>query len=130
MNALSNRLLLVITLVSYLFSFFSSDKWDLPMFLALPVSFLGVYDFYTLLVPVTGFSGIGVLMYLAFRNKLRKTHHNGLLLSGLLLLLGPFLAIHNKESILLEWEHGAYLFIPELLFFGCFILFLKRILVK
>jgi len=49
MNIKSNRLLLFITLFSYLLSYFSTEKWDVPMLLALPMSCLGIYDFYSFL---------------------------------------------------------------------------------
>lgn len=130
MHVKSNRLLLLITLFSYLLSILSAEKWDLPMFMALPVSCLGVYDVYTFLVPACGFSGIIILIYLLIRKKAEIIYHNGLLLAGLLLLWAPFIAFQNKESLRMEWQHGFYLFIPEVIFCCCFVLLVKRILAK
>lgn len=130
MNENSNRLLLIITLISYLFSFLSAEKWDVPMIMALPISSIGIYDFYTFLWPATGFSGILILIYKLIRNKTGIIYHNGLLLLGLLLLWGPFIGFQNKESLHLEWQHGFYLFIPELIFGCCFVLLIKQILFK
>lgn len=130
MHVKSNRLLLIVTLFSYLFSILSAEKWDLPMFMALPVSCLGIYDVYTFFVPASGFSGIIILIYLLVREKGEIIYRNGLLLSGLILLWTPFIAFQNKESLQIEWQHGFYLFIPELIFGCCFVLLAKRILAK
>jgi hypothetical protein len=100
------------------------------MIMALPVSCIGIYDFYTFLVPATGFSGVLILIYILIRNKTEILYHNGLLLLGLLLLCGPFIGFQNKESLHLELEHGLYLFIPELIFGCCFVFFVKQILLK
>lgn len=126
MNNKSNRFLLFITLFSYLLSFFSTEKWDVPMILALPMSCLGIYDFYSFLGPASGFIGIIILIYLLVKKKYENIYHNGLILSGLLLLWGPFIAFQNKESLQFEWQHGVYLFIPQLLFSCCFVLLVKH----
>lgn len=130
MHVKSNRLLLLVTLFSYFFSILSAEKWDLPMMMALPVSCLGIYDVYTFLVPASGFSGVLIMLYLLVRKTSGTIYHNGLLLSGLLLLWVPFIAFQDKESLHIEWQHGFYLFIPELIFGCCFILLVKRILFK
>lgn len=130
MKVKSNRLLLIITLFSYLFSFLSAEKWDLPMIMALPISCIGVYDFYTFLWPAAGFSGIVILIYILVKNKTGILYHKGLLLFGLLLLLGPFIAFQTKESLQLEWQHGFFLFVPQVIFGCCFVLLVKQILLK
>lgn len=130
MQVKSNRLLLFITLFSYLLSYFSTEKWDVPMILALPMSCLGIYDFYSFLGTASGFSGIIILIYLLIKKKNETIYHNRLILSGLLLLWGPFIVFQTQESLQIEWQHGFYLFIPELIFGCCFVLLVKRILVK
>ncbi|MDP1764162.1 MAG: hypothetical protein Q8L07_09775 [Sediminibacterium sp.] len=130
MNLRSNRLLLLITLFSYLLSFLSTEKWDVPMILALPISCLGIYDFYSFLGPASGISGVVILIYLLVKKKAEIIYHKGLILSGLLLLWGPFIAFQNKESLHIEWQHGFYLFIPQLIFGCCFVLLVKQILLN
>ena len=130
MKVKSNRLLLIIALFSYLFSFLSAEKWDVPMIIALPISCIGIYDFYTFLWPATGFSGIVIFIYILVKNKTGIIYHKGLLLSGLLLVLGPFIGFQTKESLQLEWQHGFFLFIPQVIFGCCFVLLVKQILLK
>lgn len=100
------------------------------MIIALPISCLRIYDFHTFLGPGSGFCGIVILIYLLAKKKPEIIYHNGFLLSGLLLLWGPFIAFQNKDSLYIEWQHGFYLFIPELIFSFCFVLLVKKILLK
>lgn len=100
------------------------------MFLALPIACFGTYDIYTFLVPVCGFSGIIILINILVKKNAEIIYYNGLLLLGLLLLWVPFIAFQDKESLHIEWQHGFYLFIPELIFGCCFVLLVKRILFR
>ena len=122
MNPIKSNRLLQITLISYLLTFLSAEKWDVPMILALPISCIGIYDFLTLLSPLSGFMGIGIILYFLINKKVQTMCRNWLLFTGLFLLWGPIIAFQDKKALQFEWQHGIYLFIPELVFVICFII--------
>lgn len=119
MNLKSIRRLLWTALISYLLIILSSEKWDVPMFLALPLSCFGIYDWSSFLGPAGGFAGIASLIYLLARKSRVKVYHNIILLLGLLLSWLPFVYFQDKKTLEIEWNHGVYLFLPQVVYLFC-----------
>jgi hypothetical protein len=131
MKPLRNKTILVFTLVAYLFIVFSNEKWDLPMFEVLPISILGVYDFFTLALPLSGFLGVAIMMINIFSNHERSVYKNKLLFAGLILLLIPLIIIQSSDnSVAIEADRGLYLFLPEIFFLAGFVMIMRKIFIK
>lgn len=134
---MKNRTLFFITWLSYFLIIFSNDKWDLPMYMALPLSILGVVDidsfsvdFVLLSVPLFGFIGVGIGLYYLIKKSMKNIYYDKLLLICLLSLLIPLFVFKTRDSFEFQLKHGIYLFVPEFIFYAGFLWLLKRILMK
>lgn len=123
-----NKIILLLTLLFYLFINISQKEWNIYLFQGILFSIFGVYDIITLCIPLSGFLGIGITLYCLITKKIIIIYRSKLLLTGLILLTIPLFYFHTYDNIRIEISRGLYLFIPEIFFLIGFIYLLKKIL--